>query len=190
MGDIKTTDRNPVLAAMELFWAEGAEVASYNDIVSATGLSRKALYQRWPDKDALIYETLQLYYGQLRKYALAPLSRGGYRGLVAFWDTFENAARRPAWRGCYLFRTASGPMRSRQFVGAMLERYADEFYADMAAQIAKGQADGEIAAAINPESAALLAFALAGMISVIGASAGYTDRVAVHFEAARASCGV
>ena len=36
--------------AMEQFWAVGIEATPYPELVKVTGLSRKALYQQWPDK--------------------------------------------------------------------------------------------------------------------------------------------
>jgi TetR/AcrR family transcriptional regulator, transcriptional repressor for nem operon len=183
-------DQSAVQAAMELFWAEGAEVASYNDIVSVTGLSRNALYRRWPDKDALIRDTLAHYDRQLRQYALAPLEQGGRDGLVSFWDVFEEAARRRGWNGCYLFRTASGPLRSRTYVGAAMSRYLDEFTEKISAEIMVARRNGDIPVTIDPDTAKYQAFALAGLISVMGATHGYCKPMDDLFAAARASCGV
>ncbi len=97
----KLTTQNQALGkAMDLFWAHGAEVASYADLVKATGLSRKALYAYWPDKEALIGDTLDVYYAQLVDFLAGLLHSGGRAGLDAFWDGFEQIAQQETWHGC------------------------------------------------------------------------------------------
>ena len=189
-GKTRPTRKEIVQAVVALFWRQGAEVASYNDIVAATGLSRKALYGYWPDKEALIEETLEVYHENLVFTVDAALARGGMRGLVAFWDGVEDAARSEGWRGCYLSRTACGPLRAHPKVSALYQKYFDHFTATVAGAVAEGQASGDIDGRIDAATAGLQSFSLLGMISTLGAQSGYGNRVAELFRAGRASCGV
>lgn len=187
----ESVSRGAVLEkAMQLFWMRGAETASYNEIVEATGLSRKALYQLWPDKDALMHETLSVYRRDVLGSILAPLKAGGLAGLKAFWGDLEAAARGKGWRGCYLFRTGTGSLRSDRFVSAMFNGFLDELSRAIAREIRAGQNAGDIAATIDAEQAGWQSVAINGLISAIGAQNGYDARVKRLFATARASCGL
>lgn len=176
--------------AMNLFWKRGAEVASYNDIVEATGLSRKSLYAHWPDKGALINDTLDVYYLQLLDFVHGLTEPGGRDGLKAFWDGFETVSQEETWRGCYLYRTASGPLRETPHVAEIYRDYFGDFTGVIERNIRLAQIAGEIDNSIDAEIAGLQCFALIGSISAIGAQSGYDGRVKKMFDAARASCGV
>ncbi len=189
-GKIRPTRKEIVEAVVALFWHRGAEIASYSDIVAATGLSRKALYGYWPDKEALIAETLEVYHESLVSMVDSALAEGGVRGLEAFWDGVENAARSEGWRGCYLSRTACGPLRAHPKVSALYQDYFDHFTARIARAVGEGQACGDIDERIDAATAGLQSFSLLGVISALGAQAGYGDRIAQLFRAGRASCGV
>lgn len=177
-------------AAKNLFWAQGAENASYNDIVKATGLSRKFLYSQWPHKDALIEETMTSYHQQLRDFLTASMAKPGKSGLAQFWDQFENIAHDVEWRGCYLYRTASGPFRENGAISAHFETYFAEFSSLVAEKIKQGQDAGEFSKSLDPKIVGAQSFAIMGAISTLGAFAGYTDQVGQMFQAGRAACGL
>lgn len=175
---------------MHLFWARGAETASYSEIVQATGLSRKALYALWPDKDALVRETLQTYRRDVLGPVVDPLKAGGISGLADFWRQLEAAARGESWRGCYLFRTGTGPLRNDSFVSTTLNDYLDELSAAIAGQVRAAQAAGDIALSIDADQAGWQSVAINSLISAIGARNGYDLRVKRLFATARAGCGL
>jgi AcrR family transcriptional regulator len=118
--------------AMHLFWARGAEATSYEDIVRATGLSRKGLYARWPDKSRLLGVTLAHYRATVLAGMLAALDRG----LADFWDRLSVAVADPAWLGCYLIRTGSGPLRNETFVQPLFTEYLSTLTAAFARTLA------------------------------------------------------
>ncbi len=187
----ETSAREHMLAAaVKLFWARGAETASYNDIVAATGMSRKALYSYWPDKDALIGETLDVYYRQLMDFVDVQMAPGGAKALKAFWDAIESGARTKNWQGCYLSRTACGPLRATPKIATLYQDYFDHVTKLIARAVAEGQAGGDIDGQIDPDIAGMQSFALLGAISALGAQSGYTGRVGALFKAGRASCGI
>lgn len=176
--------------AMMLFWRQGAEVSSYNDLVAATGLSRKALYKTWPEKHLLVADTLRAYRMQMLPQLTRLLRQGGHGGLVAFWDALDGAAQSEDWRGCYLFRTASGPLRDQDFVREVFDDYIAELGQLFVSEISVAQAEGDIDAGLDPRLASQQAIGLTCLISIIGAQVGYGPQVAELIVAAKRTCGL
>lgn len=186
----ETVESRALSGAMNLFWIQGAEVASYNDLVAATGLSRKALYRLWPEKDALIADTLRAYRTQMLPQLTNLLAQGGRPGLEAFWNMLDGAAQSEGWKGCYLFRTASGPMRAQPFVAEIFYDYIDELEQLFHDCISAGQSAGDIDGAIRADLAASQLIGLTCLISSIGAQIGYGPRVKKLIAVSRATCGI
>jgi TetR/AcrR family transcriptional regulator, transcriptional repressor for nem operon len=158
-------------AALKLFWAKGAEVAAYGEIVKATGLSRKALYAHWPDKQTLVAETLALYRREVLAGMIDTLTG---QGVIAFWDRIEAAIRAPGWCGCYLMRTGSGPLRRDTAVSAALVEYLDRLQAAFEAALAGQRVP------VEPALAASQCVAILALISQRGAVEGAARR-SLHF---------
>jgi TetR/AcrR family transcriptional regulator, transcriptional repressor for nem operon len=146
--------------AMQLFWRQGADATSYADLVAETGLSRKALYGHWPDKDHLLQAALQHYRDQVLTQALAPLELGGRAGLLAFWGGLVAATDSPEWRGCLLLRTGTGPLGLIPAVADLYTAHCNRLRAGLAKAIAEGQGTGQISAALDPDQAALAGLGL------------------------------
>jgi AcrR family transcriptional regulator len=168
-------------AALGLFWAEGAETTSYPEIVAATGLSRKALYARWPDKQALVAATLENYRQTVLAGMLATLTEAGP---AAFWDLLESGTRTPGWNGCYLMRTGAGPLRSDPAVAGALSEYLSALHGAFCTAL-QGKP-----LSVSPELAATQCVALLALISQRGAAEGAGPAVAALIEAGRRTCGV
>ena len=100
----KPVKTDPVEKALGIFWKNGVEATSYRDLVSQTGLSRRALYSNWADKSSLVHETLYLYRAQVLEKIISLLEKPSLQSLVVFWDTMEASIKDPEWTGCYLFR--------------------------------------------------------------------------------------
>jgi AcrR family transcriptional regulator len=177
--------KNPIDGAMGLFWAKGAETASYPEIVDATGLSRKALDRRWPDKNALIADALTHYRDTVLARMLAELMPPGRAGLQQFWDKLDHIARQPGWSGCLLFRTASGPMGREAFVGAAFLAYLRDLTQGLALCVEAEGKDHDTA-----RLAAMQAVAILGQISMIGAGQGWCPAAEDWIAAGRRTCGV
>ncbi len=183
--------REPALEKIvNLFWERGAEVASYTEIVEISGLSRKSLYVLWPDKDALINDTLDFYHLLLLDYIGELMAPGGRKGLEAFWNGLDESSKRDGWRGCYLYRTASGPLRENPHVAKTYKQYFSEFSGEVERLVLRAQGDGDVDKSIDARAAGLASFALIGAISTIGGQSGYDQRVCDLINAARSVCGV
>jgi AcrR family transcriptional regulator len=168
-------------SALDLFWAEGAETASYPEIVTATGLSRKALYARWPDKQTLVAATLDGYRRTVLAEMLAILAG---QGPSAFWDRLEAATRAPRWNGCYLMRTGAGPLRNDAGVAAALSEYLGALHEGFL------RALQDRVLPVPPELAATQCVALLTLISQRGAAEGANPSIADLIEAGRRTCGL
>ncbi|GHC61575.1 TetR/AcrR family transcriptional regulator [Neogemmobacter tilapiae] len=180
-----TMESKVIEGAMGLFWTRGADQASDPEIQQATGLSRKELSQRWPDKNALIADALLHYRDTVLARMLAELNPPGRAGLIQFWDKLDHIARQPGWSGCLLFRTASGPMGREPFVGAAFLAYLRDLTEALAKCLA---AEGHTKE--NARLAAMQAVALLGQISLIGASQGWCPAAEDWIAAGRATCGL
>lgn len=168
-------------AALRLFWERGAETAAYGEIVQATGLSRKALYARWPEKQALVEDTLALYRREVLAGMLETLTGQGAAG---FWDRLEEVAAAPGWCGCYLMRTGSGALRAAPAVRAGTEDYLAALHAGFAKALAG------VALPVPAELAATQCVALLALISQRGAVAGFGPEVRGLIAAGRKTCGL
>jgi AcrR family transcriptional regulator len=178
--DVKPEER-ALQSALGLFWAEGAETASYPEIVAATGLSRKALYARWPDKQALVAATLEAYRQAVLAGMLATLTEAGPK---AFWDRLEGATRIKGWNGCYLMRTGSGPLRRDLAVAGALSEYL------RALEAAFLTALRDKVLPVPAELAAVQCVALLALISQRGGVEGAGQSVDALIAAGRRTCGV
>ena len=74
--------------AMHVFWQHGYEGTNFNQLVAATGLSRKAIYKNWQDKRGLFVNCLTFYSDQMATLMLAPLVAPQTAGLPALLDFF------------------------------------------------------------------------------------------------------
>jgi AcrR family transcriptional regulator len=179
-----------VRKAMRAFWKQGAEATSYNDIVEATGMSRKALYALWPDKHALIHEAMALY----RAEALAPLlellSRPGRQGLEAFWDALARGTRMRGWSGCFLFRSAAGPLHDDPVIAGHFDEHVRLLRSGVTRALREAQAEGSIDPGISVVDAGWQVVAIASLLSNYGALHGNTGAVAALISAGRTACGL
>ena len=168
-------------AALGLFWSKGAESSAYGEIVAATGLSRKALYARWPDKQALVDDTLVLYRREILAGILEALEQ---EGIAAFWDKLAAATAAPGWCGCYLMRTGTGDLRATPSVRAALDDYL--------AALAVGfrRALGQVPLPVPNELAATQCLAILALISQRGAVEGNSPAVQDLLAAGRRTCGL
>lgn len=173
---------------MQLFWRHGIASSSYDDIVAATGLSRKTLYGYWPEKTALVHETLELYRATVLGAHLDALAAGGREGLEGYWTALAAETRRRGWNGCLLFRTPD-ELRDDPVVAAMV----DEYGASLRKAIARSLKDAVPVRAfkgIDGDIAGWQAFAATALVSTLGATAAGGRSVGRAIAAGRAACGV
>jgi TetR/AcrR family transcriptional repressor of nem operon len=102
----KEFDRDKALRkAMEVFWSQGYEAASINDLVNRMGINRQSLYDTFGDKRALYLEALDLY-RELEDRKMFELleSPGSVKKCLRrlFQSVVEESLRDQARRGCFM----------------------------------------------------------------------------------------
>src|ERR1700680_977386 len=103
MAGVKQFDRNEVLdRAMAVFWQNGYQATSIQDLVDATGVNRGSLYTTFGDKCGLFLAVLDHYAERIARPLMAGLDDPDPRRAIE--RMFESIIRRnsdPAWpRGC------------------------------------------------------------------------------------------
>jgi len=167
--------------AMELFWEQGFEATSAQDLVDHTGLNRSSLYNTFGSKHELYLRALDYYRRQ---------DAGVFDRLLDQFDSARDAIRylldeaAPTadadTRGCFLasatVERADCDQQTRERVSESFAQMCDGF----AALIEHGQAHGEIPEGRDPEALAhLLANTYFGMqtMAKLGLPASVFDDV-------------
>ena len=143
----KQFDRRRALErAMALFWKQGYEATSVQDLVSELGVNRGSLYATFGDKRSLFIEALRLYDDEYRLAFTRRLSSGN-PGRNAIVDAFQQvvvSARGGSREGCFLVNTALELSPHDDEIGGIVSRalgQVERFFAEM---IEVGKAEGEI----------------------------------------------
>jgi len=135
--------------ALELFWAQGYEATSVDDVCRVTGLSRSSLYHSFGSKRAVLDATLAVYEdGSARRIAaLLDEVRPIQDGLRAFFMGFvDDAVDGDGRRGCFI-GNCTGELAGRDPAAAdRLTRSLQRIEAVLHTALQRAQADGELAA--------------------------------------------
>ena len=104
-GRPRSFDRDQLIeTVMHLFWERGYKGLSFDEIASATGLTRASLYNSFKCKDALFFEALRSYSSSTPDVLFTKVKEGDAVGPV-FYEVFARAAHLRACeekkRGCF-----------------------------------------------------------------------------------------
>jgi len=153
--------------AMQLFWRQGYEATSVDDLVHAMGVNRASLYATFGDKRTLFRLALERYIATV----LAPRldatestssALAGLRGLLGELVAF--AAGDPQRRGCLAVNAACELAGRDPEVTALLKGQAEALEVLLARVIARAQANGELPRGRDPTALArLLASVIDGL---------------------------
>lgn len=147
-------DTNAVLdAAMAIFWRQGFEATSVDDLVSATGLSRASMYHAFGSKEGLFLACLDHYIEQVNRKRLKLLADpdAPKQAIHRFFDSLVTfSAGDGRWLGCLLTNSAIelGP-KSRD-VELKLVAAFDRVERALEDAIRRAQAAGEISDIKDP----------------------------------------
>ena len=142
---------------MQLFWRQGYEATSIDDLVRAMGINRASLYGTFGDKHSLFLKVLERYISTVLEPRLAALdsassATAAIRGLLVELAAF--AAGDPQRRGCLVVNTACELGSRDAEVAGRLRAQADALEARLAGLLARAQQSGEIAASSIPQELA------------------------------------
>jgi len=149
--------------AMQLFWRQGYEATSIDDLVRAMGVNRASLYATFGDKRTLFRRALQRYLAtvlapRLQATAEAASPLAGLRGLMSELVAFS--AGDPQRRGCLAVNSACELAAREPEVAAMIKTQAAALERQLAHLIARAQAEGELKAGGDPAALARMLAAI------------------------------
>jgi len=148
MARTKDFDENEVLQkAMNLFWHQGYNGTSMQDLVDGLGISRSSMYDTFGDKHTLFIRALENY----RQIAMnemkaivdnAPTAKDAIRKMFEY--TVTELLRDDQHRGCFMVNAGVELAPHDQEVNKMLcdnDRQLEKYFNEA---IKKGQSNGEI----------------------------------------------
>jgi len=108
-GPNKQFNRDETLdKAVQLFWEQGYEATSMQDLVNAMGINRASLYQTYGNKQELYLASLERYAAQILAYVTGLLDKPG-TPLTKLRDTFVHITEQSLqgkMQGCFINNTA------------------------------------------------------------------------------------
>jgi len=181
-----------VAAAMELFWREGYDGVSFDDLVQATGASRRGLYSLWNGKEALFAAAIQRYRQEIGDHFFAELEQpgAGRVALEAFWERFEQAARHLGARSCLVMKTAQHPMARVPAVAAEIDAYNERLRLAFEGALARAVTAGEVDLTFDPATVSRILLGLATATASETARHGFSDEAARLIAAGREVSGL
>lgn len=194
LGRPLTYDPETVLdAAMELFWSHGYEATSLHDLLAAMGLSKSSFYQAFGGKKALFLRCVERYRerigNRLHETLAAAPSGQAFIAQVLLSSVSESRQPQELRRGCLLMNTATEFAQKDAAVARQVSSGFEGLRTILSAAVRRGQAEGEIAADLDPAMAAsYLISSLGGLKTVVKGGADeqrVRDIVAVTLRALR-----
>ena len=161
-------DRNEVLEeAMTVFWRQGFEATTVDDLTGAMKIKRQSLYNAFGDKHSLYMEALRHYRTLRGESMLACLTGDGHvkEGFGRLFRSIVNeAVADPECKGCMVVNAMTELAAVDPEVGRVVEAAEAENEAVFAEAIRRAQARGEIDTAKDPQAlAAFLYNAVIGL---------------------------
>ncbi len=151
-------------SAMDVFWKQGFENTSMQDLLVAMDLSKSSLYQTFGNKQALFERCLGRY-GDTMVAALRAMlaeSPSGMDFIRVFLESVLDEARGVCEaRGCLLLNTASEFADRDPSVARVVSLGLDRFHALLRDAVVRAQGEGDIPAGHDP--AVLASFLVNGM---------------------------
>ena len=95
-------------AATQIFWANGYEGTSVNELVEATGLHRRSMYEEFGDKDGLFLECIDHFVHETTKDVGVLLMRKplGFQNIESFFSNRVDYVASRKFKGCLLVKSA------------------------------------------------------------------------------------
>lgn len=154
-----------VAAAMELFWRDGYEHTTLDDVIGQAGISKSSFYSAFAGKHDLLVRALGRYGETWMAGLFEPISRPG-AGRAEIEEAFATLAARfagpLAGQGCLMTNCAIDLAPHDQALQRHTRLLRGAFEAAMTGAVARGQADGTIT---TGESAAALARVLVNALN-------------------------
>jgi TetR/AcrR family transcriptional repressor of nem operon len=162
MGRTKAFDRDAAVQhAMTVFWEQGYEATSTDDLLRAMGIGRQSMYDTFGDKHRLYIEALQRYQAQYGARLVERL-RASPSALAALRDvlravSYETPGERA--RGCMTVNAITERARTNQEVAALVKASGMLCEALFAQVVRDAQRVGELSPTLDEQAAARFLYA-------------------------------
>ena len=143
--------------AMQLFWSQGYEATSLQDLLAATGLSKSSLYESFGNKQSLFEAAFTRYFETRARHMLERLEQAeSPLGFVreCLLSVLEDAQRGTP-RGCMLVNVANEFSTADPAVQPLIELATRRFRQVFECAFAQAQARGELSDRQSPAALAL-----------------------------------
>ena len=140
-----------VRAIIDVFWSNGYEGTSIEDLTEATGVKRQSLYNALGDKRDMFIKALLKYDKEDRRNALAEIeSQETGRGAVEFLFTLlvGHCSKDESRRGCFLVNTALEACHDDGIQDVVSDAIGD-FGSFFRRNLRRGQKEGEIPSTVD-----------------------------------------
>lgn len=112
--------------AIELFWKQGVNGCSINDLVKNTGVNRFSLYHEFENKLGILYASFDLYIERYCKSKFSILQKEGDLIQVIFDFYMSFLSEDNSIPGCYIIHVGTELADSDSFVKESLSNYLKE----------------------------------------------------------------
>lgn len=144
-------------SAMNVFWTQGYEQTSMQDLLGAMGLSKSSLYQAFGGKQQLFRQCVARYADQFAKKQREELAAApsGRQFIEAFLNSvLEDVNGRSKPRGCLVMNTASEFAQSEPEIARDVAQSIKRFRTVLRAAVERAQREGDIAPERNAQALA------------------------------------
>jgi TetR/AcrR family transcriptional repressor of nem operon len=164
-------------AALDVFWRQGYDGTSVDDLLEATGLHKGSLYKAFGDKRSLYITCLERYMsyvhdGWKKMRAANPSPKDALRQWFHFLVTFKGA-----FKGCFAANASAEVAPRDPEIAAMLRTFTASFRASFAATVLHGKQLGELSPDLDPQLVGELLVLVMFGLRVVGKYAPLTPDV-------------
>ena len=162
--------------SMHVFWSQGYDATSLQDLLRTTGLSKSSLYQAFHSKQNLFDRCIDHYVDNLAKQMLGQLaeSRSGRQFIEqTFQSVVDHADVPEADRGCLLWNATVEFGQRDAAVAKRLGQGMDRLAGVFETAVKRAQEEGDISPVKNPKVLSLyLLSSMSGLRSMLKGGIG------------------